>query len=166
MTVDVLRTAFDQHFALNRAVWERCIEPLSQEAFTRPTSISIGSIRNHIVHVINHEERWLCVLQGLDFPDIANPYQFADRAEIRRNWDTVEGKMRDYLARLEAPMLDSQPLRNSTGEKVVLSHVLERLLDQGERDRIMTLELMRQLDEPELAAQLASILQAAPDRPV
>src|SRR4051812_21035142 len=100
MNADAFRYFYDYHFAENRKTWDWYITDLTQEQFTQPVAYSVGSIRDHIVHLTNVEESWFSELRGVDVPQWVDPADVEDRDVIRTRWDTVEQMMRDYLATL------------------------------------------------------------------
>ena len=52
------RHLFEYHLALNRRFWDYCIENLTWEQFLQETGISVDTIRNQFVHIMDVEERW------------------------------------------------------------------------------------------------------------
>jgi uncharacterized damage-inducible protein DinB len=113
MNADGFRQLYDYHFTVNRRIWDKCIVSLSDEQFDRDLPYSIGSIHNQTVHMMSIDERWFSGLRGEELPDFLKSADYPDRAAVRLYWDSVEGKMRDYLARLSdeglsAPVDDLQ----------------------------------------------------------
>lgn len=111
MNADSLRQYYDYHFAMNRFIWQRFIVPLSQEQFEQPVEYSVGSVRNHIVHLINVDYSWFHDLQGQIPPDWRDPEELSDREEIRAWWDEVIAFQKAYLANLTDEMVVSQPIQ-------------------------------------------------------
>ena len=56
MNADAFRHFYNYHFAENRKIWDEYILPLSQEQFIQKVSYSHGSVRNHIIHLINADQ--------------------------------------------------------------------------------------------------------------
>ena len=90
MNANAFRHFYDYHFSENRALWDTCIMPLSQEQFTQHIDYSVGSVRNQIVHLMSVDDIWFSPLRGIEIPEWLNPADFDDRKIIRAHWDTVE----------------------------------------------------------------------------
>ncbi len=61
--VRAVRTLFDYHYAMYDQVWSFVME-LSREEFIREYDYSLLSVRNHLVHVMNVDDRWLSRVQN------------------------------------------------------------------------------------------------------
>ena len=102
MNADNIRTLYGYHFAANRKLWDTCIVPLTDEQFVQSLEYSRGSIRNQVVHLMHVEMGWFTNLS----PNLSQPEDFRDaeewptRESIRQQWDSVEAKIRAYLADL------------------------------------------------------------------
>lgn len=100
MNAGDFRNLYEYHFDSNRKIWERCIVPLTDNAFKQKVNYSVGSIRNQTVHMMNVDERWFCGLRGVEIPPFINPTTYKTREAIREKWDEVETMMRAYLSTL------------------------------------------------------------------
>jgi len=132
MNADDFRSFYEYHFSENRKLWDSYITSLSQEQFTQPSSYSQGSVRNQIVHVMNVDNAWFGDLRGHQNAPELNPPDTTDRDIIRAYGDTVEARMRDYLAGLSDKMLSSKPLQGEDANLVlwqVLLHVANHATD-------------------------------------
>jgi uncharacterized damage-inducible protein DinB len=49
---EIMRTMIDYHITSNQQLWH-AIESLGEEAFCAENTYSIGSIRNHMVHLMS-----------------------------------------------------------------------------------------------------------------
>jgi uncharacterized damage-inducible protein DinB len=110
MNADAFRQLYDYHFRENRKLWDIYITSLSQDQFTQPVAYSIGSLRDHIVHLTEVDDIWFSELKGLTEPVIPFIAEGDDRTKIRQQWDAVEQMMRDYLAGLGDEMLFAKPI--------------------------------------------------------
>jgi uncharacterized damage-inducible protein DinB len=127
MNADGFRQLYDYHFSVNRRIWDKCIVSLSDEQFDRDLPYSIGSIHNQTVHMMSIDERWFSGLRGEELPDFLQPTDYADRVAVRSYWDSVEGKMRDYLDALKDDQLLS-PMDNLVVWQVLI-HVANHATD-------------------------------------
>ena len=105
MNADAFRHLYDYHFAANRKLWDTWVVSLTQEQFLQELDYSVGSVRNHIVHLMNVDYGWFSDLRGVQNPDMENTEQLVEREEIRAQWDIVEQEIRAYLATLKDDML-------------------------------------------------------------
>jgi hypothetical protein len=55
------------------------------------------------------DEVWFSELRGVEPSEPVSPANFDDRTIIRAYWDSVEQRMRDYLAELQDHYADYQP---------------------------------------------------------
>lgn len=131
MNADAFRHFFNYHFAENRNLWESYIVALPQEQYTRPFEYSIGSIRNHLAHLMNVDNAWFSGLRGADFPEEVNPEVYNDRATLRAHWDIVEQHMRDYLAQLRDETLLTKPFTLEEDKNLVVWQVLLQVVNHG-----------------------------------
>ena len=110
MNANAFRHFYDYHFTENCKIWESYVTPLSDEQFTQHSDYSRGSVQDQILHLISCDDAWFSGLRGVEIPADLNPADFPNRESIRAHWDTVEQKMRDYLAELQDDMLFDKPL--------------------------------------------------------
>ena len=145
MNADAFRHLYDYHFTINRSIWDRCIVPLTDEQFTRKVEYSVGSVRNHVVHMLNIDDRWFCGLRGEEIPGFLNVVYFHKRAIIRERWDGVEAKMRTYLDGLRDEMLSDQPFLAIDNDPIRLWQVLLHVVNHGTDHRAQLLMLLNQI---------------------
>lgn len=62
-TSQIITQMIAYHHEANRRLWQ-LIEPLGDDIFCREHSYSIGSIRNHMVHLTSVDAGWLNGLRG------------------------------------------------------------------------------------------------------
>lgn len=104
MNADVIRQLFNYNYSAHRRVWD-CIEHITEAQFVEEVPYSLGSIRNHIVHLMTVDSRWLGRLQAAPLPERLDPADFPTRAAARQKWDAVEGAMLAYAAGLRDDQL-------------------------------------------------------------
>jgi uncharacterized damage-inducible protein DinB len=134
MNADAFRYLYEYHFNENRKLWTRYIADLPQDQFIQPIAYSLGSIRNHIMHLINVDLIWFSELQNLEIADLPDNDAYADKGQIRDYWDSVEQKVRGYLATLRDDMLFTKPIHIEEEDKnlmvwQVLLHVVNHATD-------------------------------------
>src|SRR5688572_9337248 len=101
MNADAFRHFYNYHFAENRKIWNH-VASLPQEQFTQVVGYSHGSVRDQVIHFMDCEDTWFSELQSIE----PRPLMESDAREIiRAQWDKVEQRIRDYLAKLQDDIL-------------------------------------------------------------
>jgi uncharacterized damage-inducible protein DinB len=145
MNADAFRQFYEYHFTENHKIWDTCIMSLSQEQFTQPSSYSVGSVRNQLVHMMNCDDYWFSALRGILDREDLNPDDFNDRSTLRAHWDTVEQSMRGYLAKLKDEDLFVKPFPGTGDDKLILWQVLLQVGNHGTDHRAQLLRLLSDL---------------------
>ena len=144
MNTDSFRHFYEYHFAENRNLWDQYILSLSQEQFTQSVDYSLGSVRNHIVHLMSVDNTWFCGLRREEIPDMLEPVHFHNREKIREHWDIVEQNMRDYLASLEDDVLNEKPL-DGDDKDLTVWQVLLHVVNHGTDHRAQLLRILHDM---------------------
>ena len=139
MNADAFRHLYDYHFSENRKIWTEHIIPLDQEKFVQKIEYSVGSIRNHVVHMMSVDDSWFHDLRGVAAPDFLNPDHFAEKEKIRAYWDGVEQRMRAYLVQLTDDMLFAQPLLTLNQDPMTVWQMLIQVANHGTDHRAQLL---------------------------
>ena len=145
MNADAFRHLYEYHFAENRVTWEKYIMPLTQEQFIQRVDYSLGSLRNHIVHLTEVDNIWFSELAGLTDPAIPFMEATDDRTKIRQHWDAVEAMMRDYLAGLRDEILRAKPIVLEEDKDLAVWQVLLHVVNHGTDHRAQMLRLLHDL---------------------
>jgi uncharacterized damage-inducible protein DinB len=145
MNADAFRQLYDYHFSENRKLWDSYIMGLSQEQFTHHINYSMGSVRNHIVHLMNVDEIWFSDLRGVGGVEQPKLTDLEDRDLIRQRWDRVEQEMREYLAGLRDDMLFTKPFPEGEDEDLILWQVLLHVVNHGTDHRAQLLRILHDL---------------------
>lgn len=96
MKVNAVQTLFSYHYGMFEQVWD-CVTGLSEGQFVAESDYSLGSVRNHLVHCLNVDDRWLARLQRRVLPPVLVEAAYADQAVVRGMWDAVRIKVLDYV---------------------------------------------------------------------
>jgi uncharacterized damage-inducible protein DinB len=140
MNIERVRHLYEYHFALNRKFWEYCIENLNWKQFLQDTGISVNTIRNQFVHLMDVDERWFKGFKGRPDPGSTDPAQYDSPEKIRKKWDEVEDEMKKILNGLTDDDLQSiyyQDMRKW--------HVLSHVVNHGSAHRAQIGAMLRQL---------------------
>lgn len=145
MNADAFRHFYEYHFAENLAIWEQLVLPLTQEQFIQRIDYSLGSIHNHVVHLMSVDDTWFCGLRGVEIPPMLNPVHFHRRDKIRAHWDRVERDMRAYLAGLRDDMLFDKPFGAGEDQDLIVWQVLLHVVNHGTDHRAQILRAAHDL---------------------
>jgi uncharacterized damage-inducible protein DinB len=105
MNPESVRELFEYHYWASQQVWV-CIMALTDEQFTQELDYSVGSIRNHVVHVMSATQRWIKRLQLADVPAHLVYEEFPTRSEAKAMWEVLKIASLDYIYSLDQIQLD------------------------------------------------------------
>ena len=146
MNANAFRHFYNYHFAENRKIWNSYITPLSHKQFTQAVDYSHGSVRDQIVHLIDAEDVWFSELRGANPSEPIPPADTDDRETIRAHWDSVEQKIREYLAELRDDMLFDKPIKEPEEDKdLIVWQVLLHVVNHGTDHRAQLLRVLNDL---------------------
>jgi uncharacterized damage-inducible protein DinB len=109
----------DYTYAAHRRVWT-CIDQITDAQFVQDFPYSLGSVRNHLVHLIGVDQRWLARMQQQPVPQSPENSTFSTRAAVRAYYDEVEAAVLAYVNGLDDATLAESvrfTLRGSEGHK-------------------------------------------------
>lgn len=89
MDAKKIETLLDYHYGVFEAVWV-CVNRLNARQFVAESDYSLGSVRNHLVHCMNVDDRWIARLKGLAPPARLAPADFPDQAAARLKWERIQ----------------------------------------------------------------------------
>ncbi len=147
MNADAFRHLYDYHFAANRKIWDEYIVPLPMEQFTQKVDYSVGSVRNHLVHLMNVDRGWFSDLRDIDNVTSSNPVHYESKEKLRREWDSVEADIRGYLNILQDDMLLKPAFpAGHEDEAFMLWQVLIHVANHGTDHRAQMLAILSAMD--------------------
>lgn len=145
MNANAFRHFYDYHFSENRTTWDY-VTQLSDEQFTQDVDYSRGAVRDQILHLMSADDVWFSELQGVEITEGLHPADFPDREKIRAHWDSLEQRMRKYLADLQDEMLFEKPIKEPEEDKdLVVWQVLLHVVNHGTDHRAQLLRLLNDL---------------------
>jgi uncharacterized damage-inducible protein DinB len=120
------------------------ISALPQEQFVAPVDYSIGSVRNHAVHLMEVDAAWFSDIGGLS--ELQLPFNEVgdDRQRIRQNWDAVELSMRRYLGDLKDDMLLGKPITEGEDKDLILWQILLHVVNHATDHRAQLLRIIHE----------------------
>jgi uncharacterized damage-inducible protein DinB len=146
MNVQAFRHFYEYHFAENRKLWDRYVAHLSDEQFTQQATYSHGSVRDQLVHLMSVDEIWFSELRGVEPLELPPSDSAGDRDSIRAHWDSIEQRMREYLAALRDDMLFDTPIKEPDEDRdLIVWQVLLHVVNHGTDHRAQLLRLLNDL---------------------
>ena len=151
MNADYFRTLYQYNYDIQQQLWDSALT-LTDAQFTQEWAYSIGSLRNHFVHVTRVDQRWFERIKGGPVSARLEYADFPTAASIYTLWQPIKD---DILATVGA--LDDAALnrvveydlpqrggvhRNTVGE--ILAHVVNHNTDH----RAQMLRLLHDLGAP------------------
>lgn len=89
MQTSEIRQLIAYNVEAHRRLWS-CIESLTEAQYTEDVDYSLGSIHQHMVHVMSVDQRWMARVMDTVLPDRLQPEAFPTKAATRSKWDAVE----------------------------------------------------------------------------
>ncbi len=159
MNVEMIQTLHRYNQALYRRLWDS-IDTLDEADFVREFDYSLGSVRNHMVHLIGVDRRWLACLHGQPFPPYLRTEDYPTRATVRPVWDETAAQVAAYVDQLDDAQLGrvlhfttrSGPHTNRAWE------ILLHMANHGTDHRSQLLRLLHDLGAPTFEHDLAGHL--------
>lgn len=84
------------HYGMFERVWE-CAYDLTADQFVAETDYSLGSVRNHFLHCMNVDGRWLARMKGGAPPPRLNSSDYPDQAALHDQWEHVCASVLAYV---------------------------------------------------------------------
>lgn len=126
----IVRGMIDYHYEMFNRLWES-INTLNEAQFVADVPYSHGSIRNHMVHVAQVDNRWMRGLQGLpDDPTLRyKPSQYATVAATQALCESVAGCVTAFVSGLDEAALHCQLAHMPMPTWKVLLHMVNHGTD-------------------------------------
>jgi uncharacterized damage-inducible protein DinB len=100
MTIKDIETLYDYGDWANKKLFN-VMSQLTPDQFTQPVAGSYGSIRNTLVHTLSAEWGWLDRCGGAKRGAALKADDYPTLDSVRRQWNTVEGYVREFLSTLK-----------------------------------------------------------------
>lgn len=125
---------------------------LSEEQFVQDVPYSMGSLRNHMVHLVDDDLSWFSLLEGKDRPQHMAPEYFATRAEVRHKYDSTEAHILDFVRNIDEAILRKEfawhaPVA-STPQRVMGWQVFLHVVNHGTDHRGQILRILHDFGAP------------------
>jgi uncharacterized damage-inducible protein DinB len=152
MNLTYFHEIFDYNYALHSRVWDSIMQ-ITDSQFLEEIPYSIGSIRNHMVHLMNVDQRWLCRVMQMPLPaQRINQEEYLTRAATRLKWEEIEKFVCNSVYSLSESDLDrpveikisSRPNMNIKPVWQILAHVV----NHGTDHRAQILPILYRMGAP------------------
>lgn len=159
MNADSMRTLFGYNVWAHRQVWE-CVMHLTDAQFLQDVDYSIGSVRNHLVHVMSVDQRWFARIAGDDVPPRLNPAEFTTRAAVRTRWDEIEARNHSLMVSLNDAGF-ATPITYQMREVTYTSptwHIVAHVVNHGTDHRSQLLRVLHDFGAPTVEQDMSFYL--------
>lgn len=151
MTPESIRSLFQYNYVTHRRLWD-AIMKLDDAQFLEKVDYSLGSIRNHMVHLVSVDARWLARIKEEAPPERLNMEDFNDRASVRAKYDEVEKAVLDFAEQVDQTTLDKVllfSLPDRGGEKVnAVWQIMIHMVIHGVDHRAQVLPILEKMGAP------------------
>ncbi|MCY3781119.1 MAG: DinB family protein [Chloroflexi bacterium] len=164
MSSQTISMLFDYHYGMFDMVWAS-VKQLTVDQFVEENDYSLLSVRNHLVHCMNVDDRWLARLQELRPPPILDECTYPDQASVRAEWDATRERVLDYVGSqdegaLEATISIELPTYYPTPRKSKRRDALLHMVNHGTDHRAQILARLHELGAPTMEQDLILYLWA------
>ena len=155
MNVDYIHALYDYHYGMYNRVWD-CIMHLADDQFVQEVRYSIGSVRNHMIHVLAIDQRWIARLRGQDLPEYLSPDKYVTRNAVRGEWDKAVDYVMTYVDNVDEGELARTinfDFSDQATKRVYASpvwQVLMHVANHGTDHRAQVLRILHDFDAPTL----------------
>jgi len=89
MDIQSINTLFDYNYGVHDRIWQGVME-LTTEQFIAQSDYLWLSVRNHMVHLMSTDNRWLTRIQNhIDLLDRLEPTDYPDQDAVREKWNDI-----------------------------------------------------------------------------
>lgn len=156
----VFRHLFQYHFSENKRVFD-LVRKLESKQLHEEVKYSIGSIMNHVQHLVNVDDGWLSDIADL-VPLIDDPKELGLEALMDFTMD-IEKRMFTFLSEQTDEDFFKQPIKDGEDKDLYLWQILFHIINHGTDHRA---QLHRLLHDQGLKTQSQDYVFHAYDNPV
>lgn len=96
MNTESIKALYDYHYGMWDKVWD-CVLELTEEQFVEESDYSWKSVRNHLVHAISTDNRWIARIQNIALPDRLEPIDYPNYDILREKWNEIRAQVESYV---------------------------------------------------------------------
>ena len=160
MNAEYIHTIFQYNLWTHEKIWNECVTFLTEEQFVQDYDYSIGSIRNHLVHVMSVDQRWIARIEGTPVPERLEPGEFPTPAAVRARWDEIQVHNGAFVLSLDDAALEKPITYVMRGETYTNPawHILAHVVNHGTDHRSQMLALLYRLGVPTIEQDMSFYL--------
>jgi uncharacterized damage-inducible protein DinB len=161
MNTAYFQTLYAYHYTVNQRLWEGIVR-LSDAEFVQEVDYSIGSVRNHVVHVMDTDQRWFKRIKGESLGERLIYTDFATSAATYVRWNAIEDDVLTYVNTLDDSALErvidyDLPHRGGMKHDLVWQ-ILAHVVNHGTDHRSQVLRLLYEFGAPTFEQDLMNYL--------
>lgn len=148
MNAATIASLFQYNYAMHRRLW-KSIMTLTDAQFTEPIAYSMGSIRNHMVHLTSVDARWLARIQEQTPPERLNLEAFGSAPQLREQWEQVAQDAVAFATGIDEATLQHEltfdmPHRGGTRVNTV-GQIMLHMVNHGTDHRAQILPILHRM---------------------
>jgi uncharacterized damage-inducible protein DinB len=149
MNAAAIRVLFDYNAWAHALLWNG-IKQLTEDQFTQDLNYSLGSIRNHMVHLASVDARWFARVRGVRLPDRLDGDDFQTREDVSRLWSVIYNDIDLYLQHLSDATVTETLSYSARGEarETAKWQILLHVINHGTDHRAQVMHLLHKLGAP------------------
>ncbi len=151
MNLDLIQELYAYNYAAHRRLWDS-IRQLTDAQFIEEVPYSIGSVRNHMVHLNSVDERWIARVKGGELPPRTYPTDYTTIAEVYAKYEAVEADILATIANLTPADLRRELAydvrRHDTPRRNTVAQILVHVVNHGTDHRAQILPILHRLGVP------------------
>lgn len=149
MKPEYFQQLYAYHYALYDRIWKSIMQ-LSDEQFLQDTGYSLGSLRNHMVHMMNVDERWFARIRQRPVPEVLDSAPFTTRALVHEYWDRVQHDVLAFVAGVDEALLQEQRHYETRGgqRSNYVWQIMAHVVNHGTDHRAQILQILHGFGAP------------------
>lgn len=151
MNLALIQELYTYNYAAQRRLWGS-IRQLTDEQFIEEVPYSIGSVRNHMVHLNSVDERWIARVKGGILPPRTYLKDFTTIADVYAKYETIEANILATLANLTSADLTRELTydvrRYETPRCNTVAQILVHVVNHGTDHRAQILPILDRFGVP------------------
>lgn len=151
MNLELIQQLYDYNYAMHRRLWESIVQ-LTDAQFVEDIPYSIGSVRNHMVHLNSVDERWLARVKQTELPPRTYAEDFKTIAEVHAKYTSVEADILAIIAQLTPAdlirELEYTVRRHTTPRRNTVAQILVHVVNHGTDHRAQVLPILKRMGVP------------------
>lgn len=152
MDIATIHTLYQYHYGRWQEVWDSILT-LTDVQFTEAVPYSLGSLRNHMVHIADDDLSWITLIETGTKPDPQlDPQAFTTRDAVYTQHQSAQTHILDFVQNLTETQLKEQftwqPAAVEHPQSLTTSQILLHVVNHGTDHRAQVLRILHDLGAP------------------